>query len=128
MKKKSLSLKKGILLCAAVLIWGGSGLYAAPVDLTVGDGSIDPYGNNPGQGKGPVTIPSVDLDGYELSFFSQHDDYTLELRQGGVVVYSTFVSSTTNTVILPSTLQGEYEIRLYGDESYYLTGYISLGQ
>ena len=82
----------------------------------------------PGHGKSPVEVPSLWQDGYELTFLSSHDDYTLELRQGGVVVCSTFVSSTTNTVILPSTLQGEYEIRLYGDESYYLTGYISLGQ
>ena len=98
--------------------------YATPIDLGVG--YDDPVGTMPDWGKGPVTVPSVDLDGYELTFLSSHDDYTLELLQNGVVVYSTFVSSSTNTVILPTTLQGEYEIRLYGDESYYLTGYIVL--
>ena len=95
--------------------------FALPIDWIV-----DPTPTLPGQGKSPIPTPSVDLDGYELTFLSSHGDYTLELLQGGVVVYSTFVSSTTNTVVLPTTLQGEYEIRLYGDESYYLTGYIVL--
>lgn len=126
MKKSFLLLKKRTLLFATVLTLGGSCLYAAPVDFTIGDEYEDPYGDNPGQGKGPVTIPSVDLDGFELTFLSSHDDYTLELRQGGMVVYSTFVSSSTSTVVLPSTLEGQYEIRLYGDESYYLFGYIMI--
>ena len=108
----------------AMLLLGGVFAFSTPIDFGIGNDEPEP--TIPSHGKGPVIIPSVDLDGYELSFLSSHDDYTLELRQGGVVVYSTFVSSSTSTVILPTTLQGEYEIRLYGDESYYLIGYIAL--
>ena len=122
--KMKLSLFKRRATTLAIALFGWGLLYSQPIDFQMG--YDDPYTSQPGTGKGPVTIPSVDLEGYELTFLSSHDDYTLELLQGGVVVYSTFVSSSTNTVILPSTLQGEYEIRLYGDESYYLTGYIVL--
>ena len=124
MKAKKYSFKKRFLSLPAMLLLGGMFAFSEPIDFGIGNDEPEP--TVPSHGKGPVTIPSVDLEGNELTFLSSHDDYTLELLQGGVVVYSTFVSSSTNTVILPSTLLGEYEIRLYGDESYYLTGYIVL--
>ncbi len=124
MKSSRKPLSKRLPLMVLSLCVCGTLSYATPVDLGVG--YDDPVGTMPDWGKGPVTIPSVDLDGYELTFLSSHDDYTLELLQDGVVVYSTFVSSSTSTVVLPTTLQGQYEIRLYGDESYYLIGYIAL--
>lgn len=118
-------MKKILSIVAALMLTCASSFASEQIPLSVN--YDDSSSVIPGTGKGP-TVPSLWQEGYELTFLSSHDDYTLELRQGGVVVYSTFVSSTTNTVILPSTLQGQYEIRLYGDESYYLTGYISLGQ
>ena len=117
MKKKILS------VVAAIMLASVSTFALEQIPLSV---NYDDTGSAiPGIGKGPI-MPSLWQDGYELTFLSSHDDYTLELRQGGVVVYSTFVSSSTSTIVLPSTLQGEYKIRLYGDESYYLFGYITL--
>ena len=118
-------MKKILSIVAALMLTCASSFASEQIPLNVN--YDDPTLGLPEIGKGP-TMPSLWQDGYELTFLSLHDDYTLELLQGGEVVYSTYVSSATNTVILPSTLQGEYEIRLYGDESYYLTGYISLGQ
>ena len=116
-------MKKIFSIFAALMLTCASSFASEQIPLSVN--YDDPDLGVPDTGKGP-TMPSLWQEGYELTFLSSHDDYTLELLQGGAVVYSTFVSSSTNTVILPSTLQGQYEIRLYGDESYYLTGYILL--
>ena len=124
MKAKMYSFKKRVYLLSATLLLGGVFAFSAPVEFGIGN-TDDPDPAIPTHGKGPVTIPSVDLDGYELTFLSSHDDYTLELRQGGVVVYSTFVSSSTSTVVLPVWLSGEYEMRLYPEDcDYYFFGYI----
>ncbi len=119
---KSLKMKVCTFLLGMML---GGAIYADNVEVPLEVGIDDDTPVIPEVGKGPI-MPSLWQDGSELTFLSSHDDYTLELRQGGVVVYSTFVSSSTSTIVLPSTLQGEYEIRLYGDESYYLFGYITL--
>ena len=51
--------------------------------------------------------------------------YVLQFIQDGTIVYSTCVSSGTTSVILPSTLTGDYEFRLVAD-TYYYYGYIEL--
>ena len=54
------------------------------------------------------------------------NDYTLELRdEDDNVVYTTYLLAGTTMVILPSTLSGDFELRLVGD-SYYYRGYLSL--
>jgi hypothetical protein len=56
------------------------------------------------------------------------DDYTLELRdEDGTMVYSIYLSAGTTQVVLPSTLSGEYELRLIPfSATYYYRGYILL--
>ena len=94
------------------------------IDLTVGIDDPTPF--IPGQGKNPIEVPSIMQDGYEIIFQSQHPFYTLCIVEDDVVVYSVPVPSTTTTVNLPTWLEGEYEIRLYGDTDYYFYGYIEL--
>lgn len=54
------------------------------------------------------------------------DDYTLELRdENDVIVYTDYVPAGTTQVVLPSTLSGDFELRLVGD-TYYYRGYLSL--
>ena len=95
------------------------------VNLTVG---IDDNSQiHPGGPKTPILVPTVTLDGYTLFIDGNHADYTLELiDENDTVVYSTFVPSTVSVVVLPSTLSGNYELRLYPGGSYYFYGYISL--
>ena len=53
------------------------------------------------------------------------DDYTLVLLdEDGDVAYTTFVPAGTTTVVLPSTLSGDFELRLVAD-TYYYRGYIN---
>ena len=53
-------------------------------------------------------------------------DYMLELRdENGILVYYTFIPQGTTQIVLPSTLSGDFEIRLVADTYYYI-GYLSL--
>ena len=113
-----------LLFCLGFMLGGGSVNALEMIDLTVG--YIDPHASIPGIGKGP-TMPSLWQDGYELTFPSMHPEYALDIVLNGIVVYSTNVSETTTTVILPSWLSGEYELLLYPEDcSYYFYGVISL--
>ena len=53
-------------------------------------------------------------------------DYTLELRdENGVLVYYAFIPMGTTQIVLPTTLSGDFEIRLVADTYYYI-GYLTL--
>lgn len=63
---------------------------------------------------------------YTLTMPAFEDDFTLVLLdEDGVVVYTTYVPAGTTMIVLPSTLSGDFELRLVGD-TYYYRGYISL--
>ena len=68
----------------------------------------------------------ITQDDYTLTMPAFEDDFTLVLLdEDGVVVYSTFVPAGTTMIVLPSTLSGDFELRLVGD-TYYYRGYIML--
>ena len=68
----------------------------------------------------------ITQDDYVLTLPAFEDDFTLELRdEDDTVVYSTLVPAGTTQVVLPSTLSGDFELRLAADTYYYI-GYISL--
>lgn len=56
------------------------------------------------------------------------DDLTLQLRdENDTVVYSTYVPAGTTQVVLPTTLSGEFELRLIPfNATYYYRGYLIL--
>lgn len=63
---------------------------------------------------------------YTLTMPAFEDDFTLVLLdEDGVVVYTTYVPAGTTMIVLPSTLSGDFEIRLVGD-TYYYRGYLTL--
>lgn len=63
---------------------------------------------------------------YTLTLPAFEDDFTLVLLdEDGVVVYTAYVPAGTTMIVLPSTLSGDFEIRLVGD-TYYYRGYITL--
>lgn len=81
-------------------------------------------------GEGNTLAPArpwyIIQDDYVLTLPALEDDYTLELRdENDVVVYSTYLPAGTTQVTLPSTLSGDFELRLVAD-TYYYTGYIIL--
>jgi len=89
-------------------------------------GIVDPTSTQGGHPRGPILMPEACLDGYTLYFYNIGEDFTLQVVDDEEnVVYSTYVHGGTASVILPSYLEGEYELRLV-TESRYLYGWINL--
>ena len=87
-------------------------------------GYTDPTSNQTNPQKTPVLVPEVSIDDYVLTF----DDSCLgcELRlvdENDNVVYTTVI--TSNTLVLPSYLSGEYELQIIRG-IYCFYGYIEL--
>ena len=81
-------------------------------------------------GDGPTYAPPrpwyITQNDYTLTMPAFEDDFTLVLLdEDGVVVYTAYVPAGTTMIVLPSTLSGDFEIRLVGD-TYYYRGYITL--
>lgn len=124
MKKEFLSVFKKVTMVALLLTMGDvSPLMAQeciPMQVILNGASSD----------GPTYAPPrpwyITQNDFSLTLPALADDYTLELRnEEDVVVYTTFVPAGTTLIVLPSTLSGDFELRLVGD-TYYYRGYITL--
>ncbi len=126
MMTKKFIMKKRAQLLFAMMMLGSALVFSKPVKLGIGD-DYEPGTTIPSHGKSPITIPSVDLEGYELTFQCMHPAYAIDIVQNGIVAYSVDVDESTTSVVLPSWLSGVFEIQLYPEDSdYYFYGIISL--
>ena len=115
--------KKLFLIVVLLSGWGANTLWAGnqiPMQI-VKDGPAS---------SGPTYAPPhpwyITQDDYVLTFTAFEEDYTLELRdENDVVVYTDYVPAGTTQVFLPSTLSGDFELRLVADTYYYIV-YINL--
>lgn len=80
--------------------------------------------------RGTVNPPSACLDDHTLYISGEHSDYMLYIvdttGEEPVVVYQVYVPANVNTVILPATLVGTYELQLYNGGEYYYYSEIEL--
>ena len=84
----------------------------------------DPTIGGPQPHRTPVQIPDVSLDGHTLTFDASCIGCTLRLVNAeGEVEYTTLI--TSGTLVLPSTLEGEFEIQIIRD-NWCFYGYIEL--
>lgn len=99
-------------------------ISAVPIPVELQTGFNDPTENQGEPSRGPVLEPEVSIDDHTLSVDTSCYGYTLRLvDEDDNVVFSTIITSTT--VILPSTLSGEYELQLIPtDSSIYFYGYV----
>lgn len=80
------------------------------VSLTV---SIDNNKDYTGRPHTPVRLPMIALSNHTLYLYSGCDNTTIEIVvEDEMVVYSTPVAEGTETIELPNTLAGTYEIRI----------------
>ena len=116
MKTKIFALMMALMPCSNVCV----NAVPVPVNLSI----IDPTEDQGEPQRGPVLVPEVSIDDYILSLDTSCYGYTLRLvDEDDNVVFSTVITSTT--VILPSTLEGEYELQLIPtDSSIYFYGYV----
>ena len=91
-----------------------------PVGLAVG--IVDPEAAGNGHPRGPIYIPLASIDDHTF-YLNDHPDYVLQIvapDDETIVYYETDFYSGTNSIVLPSTLSGIYEIRLlWGDWYFY---------
>ena len=114
------------LLLILALVMGGASLTMALADHQIPMHIIDdsPSGSRPTYA--PPRPWYITQDDYVLTMPAFEDDYILELRdENDVVVYTDYVPAGTTQIVLPSTLSGDFELRLVAD-TYYYRGYISL--
>ena len=76
----------------------------------------------------PMETPTLIKNGYTMYINGDHPDYVVRLvdvDDEDIVVYQTVMPSETNSIVLPSTLSGDYQIQLlWGD--WMLYGWINL--
>lgn len=88
--------------------------------------------NNGPAGNGSTLAPPrpwyITQDDYVLTISPFNEDFTLQLfDEDETLVYSTFIPAGTTQIILPSTLSGDFEIRLIPfNVTYYYRGYLIL--
>lgn len=118
--KKSVSL---IILLLSVTISSANVQQVCDyVPLQVG--IIDPTSTENPYPKTPILVPTVDLDGYTLTFDTSCLGNTVQIVQDEIVVYSEVVTSVLQ-IALPFSLSGEYKLQIIrGNFCFY--GYIYL--
>lgn len=114
------------LCLTAVLSFTSVNVYADPEGVDLQVGYVDPDLGDSGQPKTPILIPEVSLDGHTLFFDTPCDGCTLRLVDANNnVVYSTVIPTGTTSLVLPSSLSGEFKIQIIQGNIYFY-GYISL--
>jgi len=112
-------LKKLLLLTVSLLWVTTMSAQHAPVTqyVQLQVGYFDPYGGLESGSRGPEDPLTIGLEDHTLYMSNVDFDVTLQLTDvNDNVVYTTFVAANTSTVVLPSTLTGEYKIELIDDE------------
>ncbi|MBQ5981841.1 MAG: DUF3244 domain-containing protein [Prevotella sp.] len=80
----------------------------------------------PSYPKSPIMPPSVSLDDHTLYFDTPCDGCTLNIvDENDVVVYTLFIPTGTTSLVLPSTLSGEYVLQIIRS-NYLFWGYVTL--
>ena len=117
-------MKKFFLLALGAIMMSTSVVAKTLIELTTQKIDNNPIGHS--VPKSPIEPPTVYLEDGELTFEVGHPDYALTIKdEDGDVVYTTVVTSSQTTDVLPSTLSGNYVIELVMG-NWLFTGYIML--
>ena len=104
-----MKIKKVLLMSMMMAFMPFSSIHvnAAPLPVNLQAGYNDPTTSQGGPQRGPVLVPEVSIEDYTLSFDTSCYGCTLTLLdEDGEVAYTTII--TSDTLVLPSTLSGEY--------------------
>jgi len=123
MKKKSLLIVSYLVVALSFI---SLNVYADPVGIVLQVNYDDPIEGDDGLQKSPILIPEISIEDYTIYFNTPCDGSTLRLVDANDnVVYSTVIPTGTTSLVLPSSLSGEYEIQIIqGNICFY--GFINL--
>ena len=123
-------MKKTILIAFFVfggILLGRSALQSFSIPLQVQFTDVEVSSGHGGYPRTPVARPNVCLDGHTLYFNNVGYDLTLVLLDDEEnEVYSALVPAGATAAMLPSSLNGTYELQLYPGGSYYFFSDITL--
>ncbi len=93
-------------------------ITAKPVMVPLQVSYDDPVSEQDDENRSPVLTPEVSIEDYTLSLGHSCLGCTLRLVDGNDnVVYTTIING--DTLVLPSTLSGEYELQILFDDCYF---------
>ena len=120
MKKKAILLS----LLLAILPFDSVLINAAQVPVELQIEFDDPTADQGKPQKGPVCVPKLSIEDYTLTFSTPCYGWTLTLvDENDNVAYTTII--TSDSLVLPSTLSGDYQLRLIpNDGNIYFYGYV----
>ena len=104
---------KVFILTLMMLIPSSSSMYvfASPEEIPLQVGYVDPTSNQDDYQRAPIMIPRIEMDGYNITFYTPCDGCILRLlNEDGEVAYTTVINSTS--LVLPSHLSGNYRIEI----------------
>ena len=88
-------------------------LYATPTIIPLQVGFDDPFTEQGEPHRGPILVPEVSIDSYTLLFMTPCDGCLLSIvNEDDEVVYSTIIPFGADTLVLPSSLSGSYELQI----------------
>ena len=116
------------LLLVFALLCNGGGINPLWAQHQIPMHIIDQSGTSAGNTLAPPRPWYITQNENILTLPAFEDDLTLQLRdEDDAVVYSTYVPAGTTQVVLPTTLSGEFELRLIPfNVTYYYRGFIVL--
>lgn len=102
-----------VLMLVVMALQGSAKLQKVCDEIGFEVGIVDPTENHEPLPKGPIVIPSVSLEGHTLYFTTSCDGCTLRLvDENDDVMYSTVIQTGTTSLVLPSSLSGDYKIQI----------------
>ncbi len=108
-----------MIVCAFMLSTNLWAKQLVPLSVNIDDDE-KPLGH--GHGRSAIEVPLVYIEDYTLSFSSTFEDEVLItlLDEDENVVYTGWLAPGQTTLTFPSTLSGEYTIRLTVGSVYYI--------
>ncbi len=109
MKKKLLAII--ITICMTLVPSSVLSQVLLPIELQLSEINPTPYPG--GIPKSPITVPSLSIYDHTLYFDTPCDGCTLNIvDENDVVVYTLVIPTGTTSLVLPSTLSGDYTIQI----------------
>lgn len=108
------------LLLMAFAIFACVTIHAQRIQLPFVYGKVKTTGAGHPIGRNPISLPTVYQEDNILYFETGHVEFTITLvDESGETAYQLTVPDDVDIVVLPTTLSGDYELRIYDGSEYY---------
>ena len=102
-----------VLVLMVMALYSGAKIQNVNKEIYLQVRFDDPTEDHEPLQKDPLEVPSISLDDHTLYFDTSCDGCTLNIVDSNdVVVYTTVIPVGMTSLVLPSTLSGEYELQI----------------